>query len=79
MTASFLALVQFVTFDEEFALSPSILSKTFVITGPEASLEGGGGGGVLTYMSYVGMCRCGGYGFQIVYSRIGYINKIACV
>ena len=45
MTASFLALVQFVTFDEEFALSPSILSKTFVITGPEASLEGGGGGG----------------------------------
>ena len=33
-----------------------------------------GGGGVLPYMSYIGMCRCEGYGFQAVYSSIGYIN-----
>ena len=29
---------------------------------------GPGGGGVLPYMSYIGMCRCEGYGFQRVYS-----------
>ena len=34
-----------------------------------------GGGGVLPYMSYIGMCRCEGYGFQRVYSRIGYRNQ----
>ena len=34
-----------------------------------------GGGGVLPYMGYMGMCRCEGYGFQAVYSRIGYINQ----
>ena len=33
-----------------------------------------GGGGVLSYMGYIGMCRCEGYDFQAVYSRIGYIN-----
>ena len=33
-----------------------------------------GGGGVLPYMGYIGMYRCEGYGFQEVYSRIGYIN-----
>ena len=27
------------------------------------------------YMGYIGMCRCEGYGFQAVYSRIGYINQ----
>ena len=32
----------------------------------------GGGGGILPYMSYKGMCRCEGYGFQAVYSKIGY-------
>ena len=36
---------------------------------------GGGGGGVLQYMGYISMCRCEGYGFQAVYSRIGYINQ----
>ena len=35
----------------------------------------GGGGGVLLYMGYIGMCRCDGYGFQAVYSSIGYINQ----
>ena len=33
------------------------------------------GGGVLPYMGYIGMCRCEGYGFQVVYSRMGYINQ----
>jgi len=32
-------------------------------------------GGALPYMGYIGMCRCEGYGFQAVYSRIGYINQ----
>ena len=35
----------------------------------------GGGGRVLPYMGYMGMCCCEGYGFQAVYSRIGYINQ----
>ena len=34
-----------------------------------------GGGGVLPYMGYIGVCRCEGYGFQAVYFRIGYINQ----
>ena len=33
------------------------------------------GGGVLPYMGYIGMCRGEGYGFQVVYSRVGYINQ----
>ena len=44
--------------------------------------RGGGGGGVgwvLPYMGYIGMCRGEGYGFQAVYSRIGYINQSVCV
>ena len=32
-------------------------------------------GVALPYMGYIGMCRCEGYGFQPVYSRIGYINQ----
>ena len=34
-----------------------------------------GGEGVLPYMGNIGMCRCEGYGFQAVYSSIGYINQ----
>ena len=34
-----------------------------------------GGGGVLAYMSNIGMCRYEGYGFQRVSSRIGYRNQ----
>ena len=43
------------------------------------SSPGGGGGGegeVLPYMDYVGKCRCEGYGFQAVYSRIEYMNTV---
>ena len=32
-------------------------------------------GVVLPYMGHIGMCRCEGYGFQAVYSSIGYINQ----
>ena len=41
----------------------------------ERNSSPGEGGGVLPYMGYIGMCRCEGYGFQAVYSRIGYINQ----
>ena len=34
-----------------------------------------GPGRVLPYMGYIGMCRCEGYGFQAVYSRIRYANQ----
>ena len=39
----------------------------------------GRGGGLLPYMSYIGMSRCEEYGFQAVYSMIGYINHSVCV
>ena len=41
---------------------------------PVVTTESGPGGGVLPYMGHIGMCRCEGYGFQAVYSSIGYIN-----
>ena len=44
-------------------------------TSSHAYSPGGGGGGVLPYMGYIGMCGCEGYGFQAVYSGIGYINQ----
>ena len=37
------------------------------------------GGWVLSYMGHIGMCRCEGYGFQAVYSSIGYINHSVLV
>ena len=33
------------------------------------------GGGVPPYMGHIGLCHCEGYGFQAVYSSIGYINQ----
>ena len=39
------------------------------------ALDPGGGGGVLPYMGHISMCRCEGYDFQAVYSRIEYINQ----
>ena len=41
----------------------------------KTSFTHSGGGGALPYMGYIGMCRWEGYGFQAVYSRIGYINQ----
>ena len=41
--------------------------ETSVIVTGNAPARGGGGGGVLPYMGYIGMCRCEGYGFQAVY------------
>ena len=49
-------------------------------------IPSGGGGGTVIYglksivllwllMGYIDMCRCEGYGFQAVYSGIGYINQ----
>ena len=35
----------------------------------------GGSPGGLPYMGYIGMCHCEGYGFEAVYSGIGYINQ----
>ena len=32
-------------------------------------------GGGYQFMGHIGMCRCEGYGFQAVYSSIGYINQ----
>ena len=32
-------------------------------------------GGGLPYMGYMDVCHCKGYGFQAVYSRVGYINQ----
>ena len=58
-----------------------LINNNRVATSPESNEVGlsigikPGGGGVLPYMGYIGMCRCEGYGFQAVYSRIGYINQ----
>ena len=42
-----------------------------------------GGGGTAIYaiygLYYMGMCRCEGYGFQAVYSGIGYNYKSECL
>ena len=35
----------------------------------------GEGGEALPYMGHIGMSCCEGYGFQAVYSSIGYINQ----
>ena len=32
-------------------------------------------GRVLPYMGHIGMCSCEGYGFQAVYSSIGYKSE----
>ena len=45
------------------------------ITNKSGAYQVPGGGGAVPHMGYIGMCRCEGYGFQAVYSRIGYINQ----
>ena len=42
---------------------------------PTKTLSTRGGGETLLYMGFMGMFRRGGYGFQAVYSGIGYINQ----
>ena len=58
-------------------LGPRGKSRSFLYWNPQRKMvvTPGGGGGALPYMGYIGMCRCEGYGFQAVYSRIGYINQ----
>ena len=47
----------------------------FLCADSPGARRGEGGGVVLPYMGYIGMCHCEGYGFQAVYSGIGYIIK----
>ena len=47
-----------------------LLFKTDTYYGVSLGVGVGGRGEVLPYMGYIGMCRCEGYGFQAVYSRI---------
>ena len=55
---------------EELKLSKQKLTKKMNEVSPCSPFLNpggeGGGGGVLSYISYVGMCRCEGYGFQAV-------------
>jgi len=54
-------------FDSKFEWNRDHIYKgVLMVSGP---------GGAQLYMGYIGMCRCEGYGFQAVYSRIGYINQ----
>ena len=73
VTASFLALVEFVTFDS--GCHHWCCRKCSSSEGQKPPRRGRG---VLPYMSYIGMCCCEGYGFQAVCSRIGYINQSVC-
>ena len=42
---------------------------------PGRGEEGGGGTAIYGLYNYIGMCCCEGYGFQAVFSRIGYKNQ----
>ena len=61
------------------SINVCVLNTTWLsslsVTLTEARGGARGGGGVLPCMGYIGMCHCEGYGFQAVYSRIGYINQ----
>ena len=52
-----------------------VTARFFAAGGIMASAGTPAGGGVLPYMGYIGMCRCERYGFQAVYSSIGYVNQ----
>ena len=56
--------------NENFSRSGKSQVRSLTLSKP-----GRGGGGGMSYMGYIGMCSCEGYGFQAVYSRIGYINQ----
>ena len=55
---------------------PERIQITFLLLERSILTPGGGGGGVLPYMGYIGMCRCEGYGFQAVYSGIARIYNL---
>ena len=59
--------------------NPSLPMQTRMSGSRLGYTRGGGGGEVLPYVGYIGMCRREGYGFQAVYSRIGYINQTVWV
>ena len=48
-----------------FSLANALAFGTDLPPAP-TSYAGPGGGGVLPYVRYMGMCRCEGYGFQAV-------------
>ena len=60
--------------ERERTLETRLFASLFLSFFPNQTAYLPGGGGVLPYMGYIGVCRCEGYGFQAVYSRIGYIN-----
>ena len=64
-----------VLFSFQIELSRGTKLKNLGIKAEGKGPGGEGMGGVLPYMGYIGMCRSEGYGFQAVYSRIGYINQ----
>ena len=64
-----------VLFSFQIELSCGTKLKNLGIKAEGKGPGGRDGGGVLPYMGYIGMCRSEGYGFQAVYSRIGYINQ----
>ena len=53
----------------------ALLFSLLGVRGTTNSWRSPGEGGELPYMGYIGMCRCDGYNFRAVYSRIGYINQ----
>ena len=66
---------------EEINISDKIVQRNGCVCELQEceSFPGRGGGGALPHMGYIGMCRREGYGFQAVYSSIGYINQSVCV
>ena len=60
--------------DSDLNIFQQFLHRWHKLRFMSAPLNPGGGGGSAIY-GYIGMCRCEGYGFQAVYSRIGYVNQ----
>ena len=61
--------------EKSLIFSPKILCEPYDLSGLTCLNKQPRSGGGLPYMGYIGMCCCEGYGFQAVYSRIGYINQ----
>ena len=58
-----------------YYISETIFAEMLILANRPVAGVGWGGGGLLPYMGYRGMCHCEVYGFQAVYSGIGYINQ----